>query len=61
MIIKGGTPLHGGNVDSHGDHRIGMMLAVASLITSSNVELERAEAISVSYPTFFEHLAKLSR
>ncbi|WP_420851485.1 3-phosphoshikimate 1-carboxyvinyltransferase [Priestia filamentosa] len=61
MIIKGGTPLHGGNVDSHGDHRIGMMLAVASLITSSKVELERPEAISVSYPTFFEHLAKLSR
>ncbi|MFT8321547.1 MAG: 3-phosphoshikimate 1-carboxyvinyltransferase [Bacillus sp. (in: firmicutes)] len=59
MIINGGTPLKGAAVDSHGDHRIGMMLAVASVICEGELSLENAEAISVSYPSFFEHLNSL--
>lgn len=59
MIIHGGSKLHGGQVNSHGDHRIGMMLAIASLISSGEVTLENEEAISVSYPMFFSHLNKL--
>jgi 3-phosphoshikimate 1-carboxyvinyltransferase len=56
MIIHGGTKLRGGKVSSHGDHRIGMMLAIASLLCEDQVELEDPEAISVSYPNFFNHL-----
>lgn len=59
MIIEGKTPLHGGEVHSWGDHRIGMTLAVASLITNSDVYLEGADAVNISYPTFFEHINKL--
>ncbi|MGM0854445.1 MAG: 3-phosphoshikimate 1-carboxyvinyltransferase [Bacillota bacterium] len=59
MIIGGKTPLHGGEVHSWGDHRIGMTLAVASLITNSDVYLEGADAVNISYPTFFEHINKL--
>jgi 3-phosphoshikimate 1-carboxyvinyltransferase len=59
MIIHGKDTLTGGTVNSHGDHRIGMMLAIASLICSENTILENQEAISVSYPTFFEHLNSL--
>lgn len=59
MIINGKIGLHGGKVSSHGDHRIGMMLAVASLVCDAEVELENAEAISVSYPSFFTHLESL--
>ncbi|WP_147533782.1 3-phosphoshikimate 1-carboxyvinyltransferase [Bacillus marasmi] len=59
MIIYGGTPLGSGQVSSHGDHRIGMMLAVAALISNGEVTLEDAEAISVSYPQFFDDLNKL--
>lgn len=61
LIIKGPTALHGATVSSHGDHRIGMMLAVAGFIASSPVELEDAEAIAVSYPNFFEHVEQLSK
>lgn len=57
MIIEGPTPLHGGALKSYGDHRIGMMAAVAALITDGEVVLDDAECIAVSYPTFFEHLA----
>ncbi|MGG1631296.1 3-phosphoshikimate 1-carboxyvinyltransferase [Rossellomorea sp. NRS-1567] len=59
MIIEGKIPLHGGEVHSWGDHRIGMTLAVASLITNSDVILEGADAVNISYPTFFEHINKL--
>ncbi|MBY0145468.1 3-phosphoshikimate 1-carboxyvinyltransferase [Neobacillus niacini] len=59
MIIHGGTTLTGGKVSSHGDHRIGMMLAIASLLSKDIVELENPDAISVSYPNFFNHLNSL--
>lgn len=61
MIIKGKTPLHGGTVNSHGDHRIGMMLAIAATIASGEVILEDADAVAVSYPTFFDHLQQLMK
>ncbi|GAF20078.1 5-enolpyruvylshikimate-3-phosphate synthase [Bacillus sp. JCM 19046] len=50
MIIRGGTPLTGGVVDSHGDHRIGMAMAIAALVANGNVSLKNSEAIQVSYP-----------
>ncbi|HCM88113.1 3-phosphoshikimate 1-carboxyvinyltransferase [Enterococcus sp.] len=59
MIIHGPTPLHGGAVDSHGDHRIGMMLQVAALLTEEAVELSHPEAINISYPDFFTDLSSL--
>lgn len=46
-------------LDSHGDHRIGMMLAVAALRLSTPVTLTGADAIGISYPTFFDDLARL--
>ncbi|HAP6962134.1 TPA: 3-phosphoshikimate 1-carboxyvinyltransferase, partial [Enterococcus faecium] len=42
-----------------GDHRIGMMLQVAALIADGPCELEGAEAVSISYPAFFDDLAEL--
>ena len=59
MIIHGKSNLTGGTVSSHGDHRIGMMLAIAALLCKDDVKLENAEAISVSYPNFFTHLNSL--
>lgn len=56
MIIEGPTPLHGAELKTYGDHRIGMMGAVASLITDGPVTLDDADCIAVSYPTFFDHL-----
>ncbi|MCF8886283.1 3-phosphoshikimate 1-carboxyvinyltransferase [Priestia megaterium] len=60
LIIEGKTALKSGEVDSYGDHRIGMMLAVAAATATGEVTLMRSEAIHVSYPTFFEDLDKLS-
>lgn len=60
MIIHGGTELHGADVTSYGDHRIGMMLQIAALLVKNGtVCLDKPEAISVSYPAFFDDLEKL--
>ena len=59
MIIRGKSKLHGGAVSSHGDHRIGMVMAVASLIADGEVDIHDHEAIAVSYPEFFDHLNQL--
>ena len=60
MIIKGKSPLHGAKVNTFGDHRIGMMAAIAALLVNDDqVELERAEAINTSYPNFFHDLEDL--
>ena len=61
LIIHGPTSLHGGRVTSYGDHRIGMMLQIAALLVKEGtVELDKAEAVSVSYPAFFDDLERLS-
>lgn len=60
LIIHGKTPLYAAKVTSYGDHRIGMMLQIAALLVKDGtVELEKAEAISVSYPRFFDDLNNL--
>ncbi|MBC6308332.1 3-phosphoshikimate 1-carboxyvinyltransferase [Listeria sp. FSL L7-1582] len=59
MIIEGQQSLHGATVKSYGDHRMGMMLQMAALLAESEVTLEDAEAVKVSYPTFFEDVASL--
>lgn len=60
MIIKGKSVLHGARVNTFGDHRIGMMTAIAALLVADGeVELDRAEAINTSYPSFFDDLETL--
>ncbi len=61
MIIEGKTPLNGAIISSYGDHRIGMAMAIAGLIAEGRVDIDRSEAIAVSYPNFFEHIEELQK
>ena len=54
------APLRGGEIDSHGDHRIAMLGAVAGLISGEGVRVRNMEAAAVSYPNFSADLASLS-
>ncbi|WP_394217381.1 3-phosphoshikimate 1-carboxyvinyltransferase [Halobacillus trueperi] len=56
MIIQGGSLLKGGSIDSYGDHRIGMMGAIASLICEGEVIVQNKDCINISYPSFFTDL-----
>jgi len=51
----------GGVMASAGDHRIAILGAVAGLVSREGVEVEGAEAVSISFPGFFETLAQIAR
>jgi len=61
MVIHGGTRFTGGAGDSHKDHRMAMALAVAGLISDEPVIVGRGQAVSISYPSFWEDLDRLSQ
>ncbi len=61
MIINGGKPLHGAIIDSKLDHRIAMSFAIAALMADGETEITNAECVEISYPTFYEDLARLSK
>ena len=53
--------LRGGRMDAVGDHRIAMLGAVAGLASREPVEIGGAEAVSVSFPGFFDLLESVAR
>ncbi len=56
MIIHGGKPLKGAEIESHGDHRIAMAFAIAGLFASGETEIHGTDCINTSYPGFAHHL-----
>jgi 3-phosphoshikimate 1-carboxyvinyltransferase len=62
FIVDGGkSHLQGAHVNSHGDHRIAMSLAVAGLIADQTTNINNAEVVSISYPEFWNTLQTISR
>jgi 3-phosphoshikimate 1-carboxyvinyltransferase len=60
LVISGPTKLRGAEVESFGDHRIAMALAVAGLLADSPTTIRGAECVNISFPGFFEVLKKLA-
>lgn len=50
-VIRGG-PLHGGEVDSHGDHRVAMAMAVAAQCAAGEVRITDCANVATSFPGF---------
>lgn len=59
MKITGGKIIGGVEVESYGDHRMAMTLAVAALLSDREITIKGAECVSKSYPDFFETLSML--
>ncbi len=59
LRVPGGQDLHGGEVDSFGDHRIAMASAIASLRASGETLIRNPEVVEISYPGFFSKLEDL--
>lgn len=59
FIINGGKPLHGAFIDPALDHRVAMSFAVAALIAEGPTEIDSADCVKISYPTFFRDLNSL--
>ena len=50
--IPGGPAFRGGRIDSHGDHRIAMSFAVASLRAGGPIEVADTANVATSFPGF---------
>jgi len=59
FVIQGPTRLVGAAVDSHGDHRLAMTMAIAGLLADGQTVVRRSECIADSYPAFERDLAAL--
>ena len=60
LVIHGTGKVKGAqDLDSHGDHRIVMSLAVAALAAEGKSVIRDAECAGVTYPGFFETFSKL--
>jgi len=60
LAVTGPAKLRGALVDSSGDHRIAMALAVAGLAADGPTEITGWESVAVSYPEFGRDLAQLT-
>ena len=54
-------PLTGGSVDAAGDHRLAMAFAIAATRAAAPTTILGASSVDVSYPGFFDELARLTR
>ena len=61
MVLYGGKQPHGAQLVSYGDHRIAMAMTVCALGASAPSTLSGADAVTISYPTFFKDLERLSK
>lgn len=59
ISIKGKSALKGAGVDSHGDHRVAMSMAVAALVAEGQTVINDASCVDISFPGFFELLRSL--
>jgi 3-phosphoshikimate 1-carboxyvinyltransferase len=60
ISITGAETLSAAEVDSHGDHRIAMSLAVAGLIAEGATTISNASSVAISFPDFFASIRRLT-
>jgi 3-phosphoshikimate 1-carboxyvinyltransferase len=60
FVVTGTGGLRGGVIDSHGDHRLAMMGAIAGMASQEGVEVLGMDAAAVSYPRFMDDFAALA-
>lgn len=61
MEIEGPNVIQGGEVNSYGDHRIAMALAIAGLFAQGAVKIKNPQCIAISYPDFEATLKSIGR
>jgi len=60
LDIRGAERLRAAGIDSHGDHRIAMSMAVAGLTAHGATTIHNASAVGISFPGFFEIIRGLA-
>jgi 3-phosphoshikimate 1-carboxyvinyltransferase len=60
LRIAGRQTLRGAEIDPHDDHRIAMAFAVAGLIAQGNTAIKKCDCVDISFPDFFDELARVA-
>jgi 3-phosphoshikimate 1-carboxyvinyltransferase len=58
LRVPGQQVLHGAEIDSFGDHRIAMAFAIGGLFADGPITIRGSDCVEISFPGFFEVLAK---
>ena len=58
LVIHGGTKVRAATCFSYDDHRMAMSLAILGA-AGEGAEIERPECVTISYPAFYDTLARL--
>jgi 3-phosphoshikimate 1-carboxyvinyltransferase len=61
LLIEGPTALTGAVVQSHGDHRLAMSLAIAALVAEGPTVIEEVSCVDTSFPSFWTLLDQLRK
>lgn len=59
LELEGVSKLQGNSVSSYGDHRMAMMIAIASTCCDGAIFLDNADCVSKSYPNFWKDFTSL--
>lgn len=59
--IKGPQKIKGGNVQTHGDHRIAMAFSIARLVSESKIDIDDPMCAAVSFPEFYNILELIKK
>jgi 3-phosphoshikimate 1-carboxyvinyltransferase len=60
LSIKGRSTLRGAEVESYGDHRIAMAMAIAGLVAEGTTGIHGIGAVNISFPGFFDIIRKMT-
>lgn len=60
LSITGPQSIGGGRVRCMNDHRIVMTCAIASLVSEGSIEIDSVDAVSTSFPSFWDLLTQLN-
>jgi 3-phosphoshikimate 1-carboxyvinyltransferase len=61
LVVRGPSGLRGGEIDSHGDHRIALAFAIAGLVCPDKVRVIGWSSVETSFPEFLEILGEATR
>lgn len=59
LIIEGPVSLKGATVQSHGDHRVAMSLAIAALVAEGPTTIQDVACVATSFPSFWTLLESI--
>jgi 3-phosphoshikimate 1-carboxyvinyltransferase len=60
LRLPGRQTLRGAEIDPHDDHRIAMAFAVAGLVAQGGALIKNSACVDISFPDFFDTLAKVT-